>query len=225
MRRIFVMLMVLCSLQLGVMAQTWNPNQKDTIATEDADDTKAGFISASLYLNNFSDIKFKNAEVTSGGVTAPQEYILKTEPSIGIDINFIYWLDHSWGFALGSFWDIGHKVKDESFDIFGTTKTAYLGLIGFDLSAIYRWERFYIPIGINVTFPILMIEDGDIEDVGGHTGWQVAMGYLFGKSKSDALEFRYRTSIFQYTQVLNNVTMKSESGEGDSFALAWKHFF
>lgn len=223
MRLIFAAALIFLS--LSSWAQESAPSNKDTVASEDATDTKAGFISASLYLNTFSEIKFKNAEVTANGAMRNQEYDLKTEPSVGVDINFIYWVDHSWGFSVGSFLDFGHKMKEESFEVFGVTKTAYLGLVGFDLSAIYRWERFYIPIGINATFPIVMISEGDVEDVGGHTGFQVALGYLFGKSKSNALELKYRTSVFEYTQKLNNVTMKSASGEGSSYALAWKHFF
>lgn len=187
--------------------------------------THSGHFVVGAYINSLNQMKFKDAKTTSGGNTTTGEYDLKMGPSLGAEAHFVFWAENHWGFSVGGFFDLAHKIKDESMSVFGTTKEAYLGILGFEGNAIYRFDRWYIPFGINASFPIVAIDEGEVTDVDGGVGVQVGAGYLLGASKRNAIEAKVRTTTFGYAQEINNVKVDTERGTGVSVTAGWKFVF
>jgi hypothetical protein len=231
MKKIVLVLALLMSINVGAQERS-----ADEIAAMKEDDSKtsdskgsggthSGHFVLGAYVNTLNEMKFKDAKSTTGSTTTPAEYTLKTGASLGIDAHFLFWGENSWGFSVGGFFDLSHKINEESMAIFGTTKDAYLGIIGFEGNAIYRFDRFYIPLGINTAFPIVAVDTGEVKDIEPGVGLQAGVGYLLGSSKSNALEAKVRTSAFGYTQTINNVKLETDRGTGVGITLGWKYIF
>jgi hypothetical protein len=205
---------------------TKSPAKDKDKSNESSDpDTHSGHFVVGAYINTLSSMKFKDAKTTSGGTTTKGEYELKTGPSLGADAHFAFWGENHWGFSVGGFFDLSHKIKDESMAVYGTTKETYLAILGFEGNAIYRFERWYIPFGINTSFPVIVTDEGDVNDVSGGVGVQVGAGYLLGSSKRNAIEAKVRTTTFGYTQKINNVSVETDRGTGASLTAGWKFIF
>ncbi|UYL10165.1 hypothetical protein B9G69_006180 [Bdellovibrio sp. SKB1291214] len=212
--------------EIAAMNESSTPD-KDTHNKDQGNnsDTHSGHFVMGAYLNTLSQMKFKDAKTTVGGNTTTGEYDLKTGPSIGVDAHFVFWGKNHWGFSVGGFFDLAHKIKDASMAVFGTTKEAYLGILGFEGNAIYRFDRWYIPFGINTAMPVVVIDEGEVTDVDGGVGIQAGVGFLLGSSKRNAIEAKIRTMSFGYVQEINNIKVDTERGTGASVSLGWKFVF
>ncbi len=228
MKKIVLAIALLLSINVGAQERS-----ADEIAAMKEDDSKStsssgpgshsGHFVLGAYLNTMSDMKFKDAKTTTGTTTTSGEYDLKSSASLGIDAHFLLWGENAWGFSVGGFFDLGRKVKDESLTIFGTTKDEYLGIIGFEGNAIYRFKQLYIPFGINTSFPLVGMDEGEVKDLKPGVGIQAGVGYMI--SASNALEAKIRTTAFGYTQTVNNVTLETDRGTGVGLILGWKYVF
>ncbi|QDK44035.1 hypothetical protein DOM22_02095 [Bdellovibrio sp. ZAP7] len=228
MKKIVLVFALLLSVTAGAQEKS-----ADEIAAMKEDDSKSapssgpgshsGHFVLGAYLNTLSDMKFKDAKSTTGSTTTAAEYDLKSSASLGIDAHFLFWGEQAWGFSVGGFFDLGRKVKSESVAIFGTTKDEYLGIIGFEGNAIYRFKQLYIPFGLNSSLPVIGLEDSEITDLQPGVGVQAGVGYMI--SAGNALEAKVRTTAFGYTQTVNNVKLETGRGTGVGLVLGWKYVF
>ncbi|WP_413291721.1 hypothetical protein ACLSU7_09900 [Bdellovibrio sp. HCB185ZH] len=228
MKKIVLVFALLASITAGAQERS-----ADEIAAMKEDDTKStvssgpgthsGHFVLGAYLNTLSDMKFKDAKSTTGSTTTSAEYNLKSSASLGIDAHFLFWGENAWGFSVGGYFDLGRKVKDESVAIFGVTKDEYLGIIGFEGNAIYRFKQLYIPFGLNSSLPVIGMDDSEITELQPGVGIQAGVGYMI--SEGNALEAKVRTTSFGYTQTANNVKLETGRGTGVGLILGWKYVF
>lgn len=110
---------------------------------------------------------------------------------------------HSWGYGFGLTYDATRDLDSGSFSSGGTTLlistaggASKIGATSFEGNAIYRWNEFYIPLGLNYTAmrftPVPGYTGGyDIEG-----GFGVQLGFGVHVSDAVSLEMMSRASAY-----------------------------
>lgn len=176
---------------------------------------------ADIYARNLS-----NSQVLTGDA----EFDVKTGIALEADVR--YMRKNNWGFLGGLSIGLSSEVDGGKITINGTTSTSSGGSADPDevrvsyihANAVYRWNEFYIPFGVNFSVIDYDATGFDINADGG-SGYQFGVGYLFNDNL--AIEIMRVTTRFDisYTDTSNNIYIEFNEGFLTSYDLSVKYIF
>jgi hypothetical protein len=95
-------------------------------------------------LNN--NIQFREGELRSATGTTDYDQTIKTQSAPSIGIMYTRMHPNAWGFSGSFIYEFPRELKSYS----GNPKLTVFLL---EMNMLYRWDRFYIPFGINISAP------------------------------------------------------------------------
>ena len=174
------------------------------------------FIGASY--NSANKIKFDDVKTTSSGTSTAGTASFDTETALGLVAGVAYMPPNSWG-GIGSLaYEFERNVKSgQATSGGGVASVNYsekprLSFIVMEGSAVYRWDKFYLPFGFNYCLPIFFQPANalPILEVQGGLGAQFGVGYFF----DDNITLEVRSRALSATAKGTNPPSKIEYGTG-----------
>lgn len=131
------------------------------------------------------NIKFNNGEYKTGGSTYDFDATIKgqTVPSIGITYARMH--PNAWGFSGGLTYEFPRELKSFSVTTSGGTATGFttgspkLSIFLIEANMLYRWDKFYLPFGMNISIPYTSGGGADHDAFGPMAGAYGGAGYIF----------------------------------------------
>jgi hypothetical protein len=159
------------------------------------------------YGNSANQIHFNNV-TTTAGTTTMQEFVLNTGEAGGIAAEL--WMsepDH-WGWSAGVTADGKRTIK--SSDSYSpqwlnvvhsdfNSPQPTLSFVTLYANAIYRWDRWYVPFGLNVSFPKLTMDPSSTTTFKMSSGLGIQFGVGFRCTEHFSLEALDRSVSFGMT--------------------------
>lgn len=109
-----------------------------------------------LTYNTSGSLMFEDASMSGTSGNFNGEYEVELENSFGYSVGVTYSPRHSWGFNIGVAGDFKRRVKSEKATQSGyepaeytLTEDYYVRFTYLNANAIYRWDNFYLPFGLN----------------------------------------------------------------------------
>ncbi|MGE0528195.1 MAG: hypothetical protein AB7P49_14090 [Bdellovibrionales bacterium] len=154
-------------------------------------------------------------ETSDGTVTREGEAEISAEASFGGGIETWRGNPHSLGWSLGVSYDANRELKEVRTVLDGVTSSSTyveprpsLSFFAAYANIIYTFDRLYISLGANHSFPQYQHEGS--EEVRGTWGYQGGLGlHLTGSLSLEAL---YRVVSFKMEQTFSNLTYEYEKG-------------
>lgn len=151
-----------------------------------------------LYYSAGKTLEFEEAEVTVGSVSDSGKISYELENAFGVTVEGIFSPRNSWGFSAGLSTETKRKFKKAKIEENGQTTEsdfvgdAHLTYTHIYANAIYRWDQWYLPFGLN--FASVSKDDAPMvfKNMDGRAGIQFGVGFY--ANENVALEFMFRGS-------------------------------
>ncbi len=139
------------------------------------------------YYGGTDTLTFREVQVTSGGSTDKGEATFESEPNLGLILEYRQMPQQSWGFQAGLIIE-GKRdfTKAKSTSGGTTTEVTYTGTRPnyrqevLYANAVYKWEQFYIPFGLNYAIPHFTPgQTNSTFTIRGQVGVQFGLGFQF----------------------------------------------
>lgn len=168
---------------------------------------------------------------TSNGINmggGDLEMELENAPSVDFDLR--YSPVNSWGLILGYSLDLGAKIERMKMAINGSSFEARI--IGDEkiqassilISTVRRWEKFFIPFGLNVTQLKFKSDDPRIEMSGG-VGFQFGAGYWFTNNLVGEFYYKFNSIDLSLRDPDTTLHLDYITGTLTKTSLGIKYFF
>lgn len=174
------------------------PLVKKPEASTASDRNRAVRFSFGVYYSLGDRLKFSDSDVSESSLTSNGSISYKLENAFGAAAEVVWSRKRSWGVGGGLATETKRKFKEYTAKFDGEEITrnyggdSYFTFSHVYANAIYRWDAFYLPFGINFLLP--KVEDGPLifKNKSGSVGGQVGAGYYV--HENFATEFVVRAS-------------------------------
>jgi len=205
----------------------------EPIAVEERKPKKLPFrIGLLLYYSAGDEFQFDDLAVSNSTGSGTGSTTLNTDTAAGVGIEASQSDPNSWGFSTGLTYDFPREVNSQTITVNGFTGSAVatgsktkIEFFTLYVNAIYRWEKFYIPFGLNYTLPIIKrapTAEGTLDTDGG-VGTQLGAGLSIKDNL--AIELFVRTSALKATSKVDDTTIDYGTGAMSSFIIQGKFQF
>lgn len=186
------------------------------------------WIGINIYYTAADEARFNDVEVTESGSSGTVEAEFSVETGIGFGASFMSMEERSWGFSGGVNFEPAREIKSVTFTGPGGTATGVLSstkmsVLFFEGNAIYRWDKFYLPFGLNFSIPRLTSPSSSTVDIKGSVGAFVGAGFLL--NDNCALELFARSIGFNMTEKTSTTTIDYGYGALTGAGLGFKFLF
>lgn len=158
------------------------------------------------------------------------ELVLEPKNGLSLDLDLRYSPVNNWGFILGVSNDFKTKLDKMKIKS-GNTTTEFSDLgndkikaTSFMLSAVYRWEKFYIPFGLNYTTFGITPKDDSFSASGG-IGIQIGAGFWITNNLVGEFLIRSSTIDLELRDTDQDLKMVYEDATYTRSSLGLKYFF
>ena len=173
---------------------------------------------------------FQNGNISSPTDSTSVKSTFKTSGVYGVYIGARASRPHGWGMDIGAGYEFPRDIKELT--VTGSNGVATvdpdisgrLSNVLIFLNAIYRWDEFYIPFGVNYSIPTIQTnESGTSFEVSGGTGFQAGVGYLI--LNNFGLELALHAETFHMKETQGTYILDYNSGAVADLRLGAKYNF
>lgn len=186
--------------------------------------------SANLYYSVADKATFEDAKVTTTGASGSVNATYGTDSSVGLGVGYLRTEQQSWGFSGSILYEPRREIKSltvsgpgGTFTSSATGTKAKLSFILLEANAIYRWNEFYIPFGLNLSAPSLTDTGSDVYDVKGGLGAFLGAGWFIMDNSS--IELFVRSIGMKMTATDGTTTIDFQNGYMTGAGFGWKYYF
>lgn len=187
-------------------------------------------IGISLYYSLANEVHFDDAFVSTTSGSGKVEATYKTANSVGLGVTWAKMKPQSWGFLGNLVYEPGREINSVTFKGPGGTATANatgtkpkVSFLIIEGNAVYRWNSFYLPFGLNVNAPTLSDTDGANVDISGGLGIFLGGGFILGDNSS--VEIFVRTISMNMTESSGTTHINYELGTMTGVGFGYKYWF
>jgi hypothetical protein len=177
-----------------------------------------------------SKAKFDNGTVTTGGSSYTFTGDLDYKNAAVLEASGRYMPENSWGCILGLQIDGEREFDSGTITVAGlnvslSSADSKLQVSNLFANAVYRWNQFYLPFGLNVSSAKFTAASGfsGTSDSSGALGAQVGVGYL--PDEHWALELMSRAIGFKLKTATSTATADYGTGYLSTLIFAGKYYF
>lgn len=129
-------------------------------------------------------LQFDSAAVTVGTDKFDGKARYDMENAVGLSAEVVYSPRHSWGFSAGGSIETKRRLRSITIEEDGESQTtemigtAYLSFNHLYANAIYRWNKWYLPFGFNVSLPAKDNTPEIFKHMTNQAGFQVGVGFM-----------------------------------------------
>jgi hypothetical protein len=134
---------------------------------------------------NLASKSTSDVTLNAGGAqlgSAELEFDLK--PTVSLDVGFRFMPKNSFGLMAGVTYDMKREIEggnvtigSDSFSFSGNEKDEIITYVAY-ANAVYRWDSFYVPFGVNLSTYKFKDRSGDNYDIDGGLGGQAGVGFM-----------------------------------------------
>lgn len=227
MRKIFI---VISALLISVTAMAkQNKSEDNTQLVLDEDTPSSWQFGIGLSLNVLSKLTFGSVTFTNDSNN--YKIVLDYGNSQGLELDYRKLQKNSWGFIGNlsynlersvTFLSITYSGGSFSSDVSSPSKIQITELMA---NAAYRWDNFYIPVGLNYSMVKFVPASGfsGSHSASGGLGWQLGLGFY--TSDNFALELVSKSTLVKLSSTSSGITTNYGTGTMSSTNLMGKYFF
>ena len=142
-------------------------------------------VSIFAFYNTANSMTFSDIKETTGGVTYSGDATFYSDMAPGFGIEIFVAPENHWGWSAGLTYDSTRNLNSANAGFSGQSVSVVyadpkptISFVTVYGNAIYRWDSFYLPFGLNVTSPTYKSSDGTITTVTGTLGTQGGAGFF-----------------------------------------------
>jgi|GEM_PF-1933455 len=212
------------------------PKKEDiapAVATETMDlpHRVASSVGVSLHYSFANEMRFDDAYVFSSGGSGKVEATFKASGSAGVGLSWAQMRPMSWGFVGSVLYEPPREIDSVIFKGPGGSSTGVItgtkpkvSFFIFEGNAVYRWNTFYLPFGLNASVPSLSdISSSTNIEVKGNIGAFVGGGFLIGQQSS--LEIFLRSIAITMTESDSTGSINYDRGTLTGVGVGYKYWF
>lgn len=183
----------------------------------------------SLHYSVANEVRFNKAFVTTTTSSGNVEAVFRTDNGVGLGVTYARMETNSWGFLGNLIYEPGREISSVKFTGSGGTATANftnsprVSFLITEANAVYRWNTFYLPFGINVCAPALHDTQGSIVSVSSGFGVFLGGGLLINESSS--LELFIRSLGLRMTETSDAGSIDYDLGTMAGLGFGYKYWF
>lgn len=188
------------------------PQEKPQASYDEKDAARLGVM---LYYTSADQLRFDDGKIESQAVNFKATYDL--EKAVGLGLIYTRAHQNSWGFSFGAFFESKRDFKSGSITTStgnsssGSISSTKISFLLAEINALYRFNQFYFPFGLNFSAPILEYQNTSTTlEVTGGVGVQFGLGYFV----SDNLAAELFARSIGLTLTGDTGTTKIEYGRG-----------
>lgn len=195
------------------------------------DKSTVGRLGVSLYYSSANELEFDKAKTNTSSAEVNVNF--KLENAVGVGLHYMRAKPNAWGYSVGGLLESTRKFKGftvsangNSITVNATNDDTKLTLLIAEGNALYRFENFYIPFGLNFSIPVLeYVSTSSKVEALGSIGIQFGMGYFINDNLS--AEIYYRSIGMQLKETSNSNSDEVDYGYGylRGVALGVKYLF
>lgn len=167
-----------------------------------------------------SELRFSEVNFSSGGTTDKGTYSFTTDSAIQLTAGAIMSEPNSWGIFAGVTLEQKRDLRSETVSVdSGASSTAYyvgekptVQFTLIEVNAIYRWNTFYIPFGLNYSILRFTQPSGATAVVNAHgsTGAQLGVGFY----ATEQFRIELLSQVIGAKMTLSTPTVAADLGNG-----------
>jgi hypothetical protein len=154
----------------------------------------------------------------------------KDSPSATLGLEVMYGAPNAWGLSAGASYDSNHRFRAYEFSsTYGRPASLTFGDFDANIftiyaNAIYRWDNFYIPFGLNISGIKVIDAPATVDNLKGGAGAQFGVGYFFGEGIMG--EFILRgTAVNSESRDMNGTRLELGVGSVGTAQVVLKYYF
>lgn len=148
------------------------------------------------FLSTANKLRFDSMKFRSGGAEYTGNASYSTDNVLGLQGEISTMEQESWGFNGGVTIEGKRNLSSYEVSIGGasgagsTTGGIALNVVTLYGNALYRWEKVYLPFGLNISVPSVENPSAALQNLRGGLGVQVGVGYMFNENFTAYTEVR-----------------------------------
>lgn len=195
------------------------------------DESDALRLSATIFYSAADEMKFNDSYVSSSSGSAFMSSNFKTTGAVGAGVSIAFMPSHDWGASLSANYEDNRELSSVTFSASGATFSGVftglrpkVSIFYAETQLIYRWNKVYLPFGINFSAPFLKdVGNSSFVEVRGTVGAVVGVGIFISPKLSAELFLRSLQLTMDETAGTTNVDYGRGTLTGASFG--FKFFF
>lgn len=185
--------------------------------------------SVTTHYSGASELTFKDVNVTTTTASGTVEVDYGLESSVGIGVSFASMHPQGWGYLANIFYERAREFKSATIKgstgattITSSGSSSTIAFFIAEMNAVYRWDSFYMPFGLNVSAPTI---SEDMSGVSYYGNLGVFWGGGFILSDNATMEIFIREIAIRMKQYTSTSTIDYGSGTMTGFGAAFKFWF
>lgn len=185
----------------------------------------------SVHYSLADEIRFNNVYVTTNTSSGYIDAKLKGDTAFGIGLSWSNILSRHLGYFINGFYEGKREIKSVVFSGPGGTYTGTTSGSAPKFSALvaefglaYRWDTFYLPIGINITVPLLEYTSNT-----SHVSVESRVGVLLGGgffiSENSSIEIFVRSISMGMVETATSTKIDYGTGYLSGLGFGYKFWF
>lgn len=183
-----------------------------------------------LHYSTGNELRFDKVTATSASGSASGEVIYNLSSGApGFDLSFIKMEPQGWGYNVNVLYEGQREFKSATVTVNGTTATIYsagdsskLSFIIAEFNAVYRWETFYMPFGLNASIPTISDDTSNI-NYSGSIGVYFGGGFIL--SDNSTVELYARSAGMNMKGASSGTTIDYDYGSLTGIGFGYKYWF
>lgn len=185
--------------------------------------------SVMTHYSGASELIFKDVNVTTTTASGTVEVDYGLESSVGLGVSFASMHPQGWGYLANVFYERARAFKSATIKgsagattVTNSGSSSTIAFFVAEMNAVYRWDSFYMPFGLNVSAPTI---SEDMNGVSYYGSLGVFWGGGFILSDNATLEIFIREIAIRMKQYTSTSTIDYGSGTMTGFGAAFKFWF
>ncbi|MBS1972593.1 MAG: hypothetical protein JSU04_19960 [Bdellovibrionales bacterium] len=185
--------------------------------------------SVMTHYSGASELIFKDVNVTTTTSSGSVEVDYGLESSVGVGVSFASMHPQGWGYLANVFYERARAFKSATIKgsagattVTSSGSSSTIAFFVAEMNAVYRWDSFYMPFGLNVSAPTI---SEDMSGVSYYGSLGIFWGGGFILSDNATLEIFIRDIAIRMKQYTSTATIDYGNGSMTGFGAAFKFWF